>query len=68
MYGELIKQPISELPLSEMKINAMLESKMFVTVSDLLQPNVEQRLQKLPRIGPVRAAEIVSAAEEFALT
>jgi hypothetical protein len=65
VYEELLKAPITHLPLTAKKIAALQKSTNIKTVKDILLDEESTEIRKAPYVGPVWAARIHRSAEEF---
>lgn len=65
VYEELLRAPISELPLTRRKLDGILEHTPIKTIQDVLLDDEAQTVRKVPYIGPIWAARIRTYAEEF---
>ena len=65
LYEELLRQPVSQLGLTQRKIDGILEHTDIRTVQDVLLDDEMQKLRDVPSIGPVWARRIRTLAEEF---
>jgi len=65
IYEELLKTPIHALPLTQKKLEGILQYTSIRTVNDILLDEENQQLHSVPHIGPVWATRIRRAADEF---
>jgi len=65
IYEELIKSPISSLPLTSNKIDGLLQRTSLRTVQDILLDEECREIRKVPYVGPVWSARIRNAAQEY---
>ncbi len=64
IYDQLLRSPVSNLPLPERKITDIQNLTHMRTVNDILADE-KQKLLSVPYIGPFWAKRIRAAAEEF---
>lgn len=65
VYEELIRSPIENLPLTEKKLQGLLNHTAIRTVNDVLMDEENMQIRRVPHIGPVWSARIRRYAEEF---
>ncbi|ACL67023.1 hypothetical protein A2cp1_3697 [Anaeromyxobacter dehalogenans 2CP-1] len=65
VYEDLLRAPISALPLTKKKKDGLLSNTNIRTVQDVLLDEDTQKLRSVPYIGRVWAARIRNAALEF---
>lgn len=65
IYDQLLEAKIQDLPLTENKIASILEHTTLRTVQDILLDEDNQAIRDVPYIGPIWAARIRTAAEEY---
>ncbi|WP_421575619.1 hypothetical protein [Stenotrophomonas maltophilia] len=64
IYDQLLRSPVSYLPLPERKISDITTHTHMKTINDILADE-KQKLLGIPYIGPVWAKRIRASAEEF---
>jgi len=64
IYDELLRAPVSELPLPDRKLQDIIAHTDLRTINDVLADD-RQQLLEIPYVGPVWAKRIRVAAEEF---
>lgn len=65
VYEELLRTPIQHLPLTQKKIEGILQHTTIRTVHDLLIDEERQDIRKVRGVGPLWAKRIRTIAEEF---
>lgn len=65
IFESLVNQDISELPLTELRVEKIKAHSKIRTIKDILMDSENRELRKVPRIGPIWAERIASYAEEF---
>jgi hypothetical protein len=65
IYEELTKAPIDRLPLTPKKLKGLKTRSAVRTVQDILLDEESKEIRKVPYVGPVWAARIRNAAEEY---
>lgn len=65
IYEQLLEASIEDLPLTTNKIASILEHTPLRTVQDILLDEDNQTIRGVPRIGPIWAGRIRTAAEEY---
>jgi hypothetical protein len=65
IYEELLKAPISRLPLTESKLEGLTKHSHLRTVGDVLLDNESRELRSVPYIGAIWSARIHRYADEF---
>ena len=65
IYEELLRAPLTKLPLTQNKKDGLLQHTAIRTVQDILLDDESTQIRSVPRVGPVWAARIRLAAEEF---
>lgn len=64
-YQKLLKASIAELPLTEKRVQSILDQSSIKKIKDILLDDEHKQLLKVDRIGKVWAAKIHRLAEEF---
>lgn len=65
VYEELLRASITHLPLTQRKLQGIVEHTAIRTIQDVLLDDEAQTLRRVPYIGPIWAARIRTYAEEF---
>lgn len=65
IYEELLKAPVSRLPLTDNKIRGLTKYTSIKTVGDILLDDDSREVRKVPYVGPIWSARIHRYAEEF---
>jgi hypothetical protein len=65
VFESLVHQDISELPLTQTRVDRIKENSRIRTVKDVLMDYENRELRSVPRIGPYWARRIYAYAEEF---
>lgn len=65
IYDELLATSIAKLPISQKLLDRIIGAGQFTTVQDILTDEENLKLRSVDYIGPVRAAQIKTAAEEY---
>jgi ABC-type hemin transport system ATPase subunit len=65
VYDELLRAPVSRLPLTQNKLDGLQEHTAIRTVQDVLMDAEEGQLRSVPYVGPIWAARIRRYADEF---
>jgi hypothetical protein len=65
IYEELVNSPIDKLPLTRNKLSGLKKYSSIRTVQDVLLDEETREVRKVPYVGPVWAARIRNAAQEY---
>ncbi|MHB8101441.1 MAG: zinc ribbon domain-containing protein [Methanosarcina sp.] len=65
IFESLVNKDISELPLTELRVDRIKAHSKIRTIKDILMDTENRELRSVPRIGPFWAERIASYAEEF---
>lgn len=65
LYEELLRQPITQLGLTQKKLDGIAQYTEIRTIQDILLDDEMQKLRDVPSIGSVWAKRIRNLAEEF---
>jgi hypothetical protein len=65
VYEELLHAPIDKLPLTRRKIEDILDQTPIRTVQDVLLDEEMRQIRRVTYVGPIWAARIRNAAQEF---
>lgn len=65
VYDELLRAPITRLPLTQNKLDGLEQHTTIRTIQDVLMDAEEGQLRSVPYIGPIWAARIRRYADEF---
>jgi hypothetical protein len=65
VYEELVNASIDNLPLTQRKLDGILEHTSIRTVQDILLDEDSKEIRKVPYVGPVWSARIRNAAQEY---
>ena len=65
VYEELLQAPIDRLPLTPHKIQGLQTHTSIRTIQDILLDEETREVRRVPYVGPVWAARIRNAAEEY---
>lgn len=65
IYEELVNASIDSLPLTDNKLNGLRTHTSVRTIKDILLDEESTEIRKVPYVGPVWAARIRNAAQEY---
>ena len=65
IYEELLKAPISRLPLTHRRLDGIQEHSVLRTIGDVLLDEESRELRRVPYIGPIWSERIHRYAEEY---
>lgn len=65
VFESLVNQDISELPLTELRVETIKTHSKIRTIKDILMDTENRELRKVPRVGSFWAQRIAYYAEEF---
>ena len=65
LYDDLVKAPITRLPLTKKKLRSLRDNTSIRTVQDILVDEDSNEIRKAKYIGPVWTARIRTAAQEY---
>ncbi len=65
IYEDLAKTPVDQLPLTQKKIEGLLEHTKIKSIQDVLLDEEYSEINKVPYVGPRWASRIMNAAQEY---
>lgn len=65
VYQQLLATDIDELPLTDRRVQSILNNSSIKTIQDILVDDESKQIRGVPGVGPIWASRIRTLAEEF---